>query len=57
MATMIKTLQRELHAYISEISEPADVRARSPLPLFQTSPARMDVRAMNFEDASLTVTL
>jgi hypothetical protein len=54
---MIKTLQRELHAYISEISEPADVRARSPLPLFQTSPARMDVRAMNFEDASLTVTL
>ena len=33
MATMIKTPQRELHDYISEISEHADVRAGSPLPL------------------------
>ncbi len=33
MATMMKTPQRELHDYISEISERADVRAGSPLPL------------------------
>ena len=33
MATMMKTPQRELHDYISEISEHADVRAGSPLPL------------------------
>jgi isoamylase len=33
MATMKKTPQRELHDYISEISERADVRAGSPLPL------------------------
>ncbi|MGA9134081.1 MAG: glycogen debranching protein GlgX, partial [Candidatus Sulfotelmatobacter sp.] len=33
MATMIKTPQRGLHDYISEISEHADVRAGSPLPL------------------------
>jgi glycogen operon protein len=33
MATMMKTPQRELHNYISEISERADVRAGSPLPL------------------------
>ena len=32
MATMMKTSQRELHDYISEISERADVRAGSPLP-------------------------
>jgi glycogen operon protein len=32
MATMITTPQRELHDYISEISERADVRAGSPLP-------------------------
>ena len=30
---MMKTPQRELHDYISEISERADVRAGSPLPL------------------------
>ena len=30
---MMKTSQRELHDYISEISEHADVRAGSPLPL------------------------
>ncbi len=30
---MMKTPQRDLHAYISEISEHADVRAGSPLPL------------------------
>ena len=33
MATMTKTSERELHGYISEISERADVRAGSPLPL------------------------
>jgi isoamylase len=33
MATMMKTPQRELHDYISETSERADVRAGSPLPL------------------------
>ena len=33
MATMMKTSQREFHDYISEISEHADVRAGSPLPL------------------------
>jgi isoamylase len=33
MATMIETPQRELHDYISEISEHAAVRAGSPLPL------------------------
>lgn len=33
MATIIKTNQRELHDYISEISERADVRVGSPLPL------------------------
>ncbi|MGA9413385.1 MAG: glycogen debranching protein GlgX [Terriglobales bacterium] len=33
MATMMKTPQRELHDYISELSEHADVRAGSPLPL------------------------
>src|ERR1035441_748306 len=33
MATMMKTPQRELHDYILEISEHADVRAGSPLPL------------------------
>jgi glycogen operon protein len=33
MATMMKTPQRELHDYISKISERADVRAGSPLPL------------------------
>jgi glycogen operon protein len=33
MATMTKTAQRELHGYISEMSEHADVRAGSPLPL------------------------
>ena len=33
MATMMKTPERELHDYISEISERADVRAGSPLPL------------------------
>jgi glycogen operon protein len=33
MATMMKTPQRELHDYIAEISERADVRAGSPLPL------------------------
>jgi glycogen operon protein len=33
MATMMKTAPRELHGYISEISEHADVRAGSPLPL------------------------
>ena len=33
VATMMKTPQRELHDYISEISERADVRAGSPLPL------------------------
>ena len=33
MATMMKTPQRDLHDYISEISERADVRAGSPLPL------------------------
>jgi glycogen operon protein len=33
MATMMKTPQRELHDYISEISEHADVQAGSPLPL------------------------
>jgi hypothetical protein len=30
---MMKTPQRELHDYIAEISERADVRAGSPLPL------------------------
>jgi hypothetical protein len=30
---MMKTLQHELHDYISEISERADMRAGSPLPL------------------------
>ncbi len=30
---MMKTPQRELHYYISEISESADVRAGSSLPL------------------------
>jgi glycogen operon protein len=33
MATMMKMPQRELHDYISEISECTDVRAGSPLPL------------------------
>jgi glycogen operon protein len=33
MATMMKTDQRELHDYISETSEHADVQAGSPLPL------------------------
>jgi len=33
MATLIKTPQRELHDYISEVSEQTDVRAGSPLPL------------------------
>lgn len=33
MAAMMKTSQRELHDYISEISERAKVRAGSPLPL------------------------
>jgi pullulanase/glycogen debranching enzyme len=33
MATLIKTPQRELHDYISEISEQSGVRAGSPLPL------------------------
>ena len=33
MATMIEAPPRELHDYISEISERADVRAGSPLPL------------------------
>ncbi len=33
MATMTKTSERELHGYISEISERADIRAGSPLPL------------------------
>ena len=33
MATMMKKPQRELHDYIAEISEHADVRAGSPLPL------------------------
>jgi isoamylase len=33
MATMMKTPQRELHDYISETSERADVRAGAPLPL------------------------
>ena len=30
---MMKTAQRELHDYISETSEQADIRAGSPLPL------------------------
>jgi len=30
---MMKTPQRELHDYISEVSERADVRAGCPLPL------------------------
>jgi glycogen operon protein len=33
MATMMKAPQRELHDYIAEISEHADVQAGSPLPL------------------------
>ncbi len=33
MATMMTTSKRELHDYLSEISERADVRAGSPLPL------------------------
>jgi isoamylase len=33
MATMMKAPQRDLHDYISEVSERADVRAGSPLPL------------------------
>jgi isoamylase len=33
MAAMMKTPQRELHDYISEISERIDVQAGSPLPL------------------------
>jgi glycogen operon protein len=33
MATMMKTPKRELHDYIPEVSERADVRAGSPLPL------------------------
>jgi glycogen operon protein len=33
MATMMKMPQRELHDYISEISERADIRVGSPLPL------------------------
>jgi isoamylase len=33
MATMIKAPQRELHDYLSKISERADLRAGSPLPL------------------------
>ena len=33
MATIVKTSERELHDYISEVSEHADVRAGSPLPL------------------------
>ena len=33
MATMMKTPEYELHDYISEISERADVRVGSPLPL------------------------
>jgi glycogen operon protein len=33
MATMTKTPQHELHDYISEISEQADVRAGTPLPM------------------------
>jgi pullulanase/glycogen debranching enzyme len=33
MATMMKTPQRKLHDYISQISEHADVQAGSPLPL------------------------
>jgi glycogen operon protein len=33
MATMTKTAQRELHGYISVISDHADVRPGSPLPL------------------------
>ena len=32
MATMKKTPQRELHDYLSEISEHADVRTGSPMP-------------------------
>jgi isoamylase len=32
MAAMTKTSERELHGYISEVSERADVRAGSPLP-------------------------
>jgi hypothetical protein len=39
--------------YISEIFELADVRASSHLPLFHTRPTRMDVRAMNCEEALL----
>jgi glycogen operon protein len=33
MATMMKTATREIHDYISEISEHSDVRTGSPLPL------------------------
>ena len=33
MATIVKTSERELHDYVSEVSERADVRAGSPLPL------------------------
>jgi hypothetical protein len=49
---MIKTPQRQLHAYISEISERTDVRTSSPLPLLHAG-VEIDVRAMNFENASL----
>ena len=37
MATMMKTHQRELHDYVSEISEHSDVRTGSPLPLLHAS--------------------
>ena len=33
MATMTKRPERELHNYISDVSEWADVRAGSPLPM------------------------
>jgi hypothetical protein len=48
---MIKMHQRELHAYISEIFERSDVRTRSPRLCF-TPVVKIDVRAMNFENAS-----
>ena len=38
MAAMTKMPQRDLHDYISEISECADVRAGSPLPFGTQEP-------------------